>query len=35
MDLEPYEVLGFCVIFGQIEGNTFDWTQMQWQKPRD
>ncbi len=32
MSLEPHEALGFCVIFGELNGGEFDWEAMAWVK---
>jgi hypothetical protein len=33
MSLEDYERIALIVIAGEIEGGTFNWDNMQWEKP--
>ncbi len=32
--LTPTELLGYCVVVGELEGGRFDWTLMRWKDPK-
>ena len=35
MSLPPDEAMAWAIIFGQFEGNVWDWSAMQWSRQKD
>jgi hypothetical protein len=33
MNMDEGELLGHHIIFGEVEGGTWDWSRMEWEKP--
>ncbi len=31
-EMPEYEALAYYVVFGQFDGNTFDWDRLQWER---